>query len=108
MKNPEKSRAHGIVKAAVERGEIVVPGSCERCGETGRRLEAHHHNGYSEEHVKDVVWLCHRCHGKAERELRAFNNAVDRALNTPWGQPYDPDVVEALHLDTNVHSLREV
>lgn len=72
-KSPEKIRARTAVGNAIRDG-VLTRGPCESCGLTPRivngrqRIEAHHHNGYDEDHRLDVVWLCVTCHGAAEAD----------------------------------------
>ena len=67
-----KSRAMGMVKAAMDRGDLVRPGNCELCDrhEDDRATEtspspwksiivAHHHQGYSR--PLDIWWVCQSC-----------------------------------------------
>lgn len=61
-----KDSAQNKLEKAVQRGKILRPTSCERCGETPPRfkngrtaIQAHHHD-YSK--PLDVHWLCQRCH----------------------------------------------
>lgn len=68
-RNPEKRRAHIMINVAVKSGKIKRPSICESCKET-KKVEAHHHNGYSEEHILDVVWLCRKCHRRADMLMR--------------------------------------
>ena len=60
--HPDIYAARKAVQAAVRTGRLVKPDSCP-CG--ARRVEAHHHRGYREEHQLDVVWLCSACHKRA-------------------------------------------
>lgn len=64
-RNPEKRKAWGKVRWAVSTGRITKPDTCQSCGNK-KRLEAHHWNGYAEEHCLDVQWLCRSCHRKAD------------------------------------------
>lgn len=64
--NPEKQRARVMATKAKERGTIVPAESCESCGRRLRRLFMHHVD-YSK--PLEVLWLCARCHGKAEGGL---------------------------------------
>ena len=57
--NREKTRAHGIVKRALKSGLLVRPSTCEECGISGVRIEAHHAD-YSK--PLDVEWLCVKDH----------------------------------------------
>jgi hypothetical protein len=62
----EKTAARSKLRLAVLRGDVKKPESCQSC--SGRvRLEAHHHNGYSD--PLDVIWLCRRCHNAAHRAM---------------------------------------
>lgn len=65
-KYPEKTRARSSLIAAVRSGKIKRPDKCWMC-QKGCKPEGHHHKGYSEEHMLDVLWLCLGCH----RELHS-------------------------------------
>jgi hypothetical protein len=58
-KNPEKQKAHVAVAALKRKGKLKQPESCEVCGKTKCRLEAHHQD-YNKPF--EVKWLCCRCH----------------------------------------------
>lgn len=66
VNNPEKNRARAAVSYAVKTGKFPPAWSmvCEDCKEA-QAAEWHHHKGYAPEHKKDVIALCHECHGKA-------------------------------------------
>lgn len=68
--NKEKHRAHRAVCYAVKSGKLVRPNSCEKCGVDSADLDGHHHKGYDEKHILDVVWLCGKCHHAADRAKR--------------------------------------
>lgn len=61
-----KSRARATVHAAIKRGELVRPATCEECGGPGReyrdgRAGIHaHHDDYAK--PLEVRWLCGNCH----------------------------------------------
>ncbi len=57
-KNPDKVRAHRLVRSAIRRGELVRPDVCDCCGERGR-VQAHH-----DDYTKplSVRWLLPKCH----------------------------------------------
>lgn len=57
----EKMAAYWAVKYAVKWGHLLKPETCSRCGLHGK-IQGHHHNGYSQEHRLDVIWLCRSCH----------------------------------------------
>jgi hypothetical protein len=54
--------ARRLVNGAVRRGEITRPDICQRCGNRGKRIVAHHHRGYEGDAALDVRWLCDPCH----------------------------------------------
>ena len=60
--NPGAREAHVAVYNAILNKKLVVPDSCEICGSSKAKLQAHHHKGYSVEHRLDVQWLCRSCH----------------------------------------------
>jgi len=66
---PREMKARQAVSNAVRDGRLKVPAACECCGNTAE-LQAHHHRGYDVKHRLDVIWLCARCHRKADRELK--------------------------------------
>lgn len=62
----EARQAYAAVRRAIERGGLVRPETCERCGlvpsptSVGRAaIQAHHHD-YSK--PLDVEWICAKCH----------------------------------------------
>lgn len=71
-KNPDRFRAHSVLSNAVQRGDIVKPGECSRCGTKLPRARIHgHHDDYA--HPLDVVWVCASC-----------NIALHKANNSNW------------------------
>ena len=70
--NPEKAqnirRAGHAVEAALQRGRLRKPSTCECCG-MKRKLEAHHHRGYERENWLNVEWLCNPCHAARHKQL---------------------------------------
>lgn len=62
----EAAKAYSRLKLrhAVLRGDVKRPKECQSCASCAR-LEAHHHNGYS--NSLDVVWLCRKCHVAAHK-----------------------------------------
>lgn len=62
---PEKRRAHRRVYLAIQKGILIKPDHCSKCGATGR-IEGSH-DDYSK--PLEVVWLCPRCHGERDVEL---------------------------------------
>lgn len=60
----DKTAAHDAVRKAVFQGILTRPNACEHCGKPPSTwaLSAHHHNGYDDDHVLDVEWLCAKCH----------------------------------------------
>lgn len=76
-KNTLKKSAHHAVRYAIKTGQLVRPNKCDYC-KAETKLDAHHHNGYSQEHKTDVVFLCRRCHKKADKLIAEL---VERVVN---------------------------
>lgn len=68
----EKQRAHEAVHYSCKYGDLERPDKCPECGESGRRIEAHHED-YSE--PLNIEWLCSSCH----KSLHVRQNRRDRA-----------------------------
>lgn len=62
LKNPEKRRAHEMVRQALLKGTLVKQ-PCEDCG-TDKHVDAHH-DDYSK--PLEVSWLCRRDHMRRHR-----------------------------------------
>lgn len=62
---PEKAKARGILKMAVEKGTVYKPTHCSKCSEPGR-IEGHH-DDYSK--PLKVEWLCVSFHRNIHRSL---------------------------------------
>lgn len=84
--NPVEHRARGAVHAALASGKLVR-GACH-CGEA--EVEAHHHNGYDEAHMLDVVWLCNRHHKDVHVDLRASKPAPPASIRAAKADPAVP------------------
>lgn len=69
------------VRAAVQRGILIKPDHCQRCGvrKQKRNLAGHHHNGYG--NPLDVVWLCQRCHTKSHFKEFGEHNGMSKLTN---------------------------
>lgn len=65
-KYPEKAHAHDELKKAMERGEIIRPLHCQRCG-TKADVQAHHTNYAA---PLSVVFVCRPCHRVVDRQRR--------------------------------------
>lgn len=61
--NPEKYRAHRLVRQEIAMGRMIRPSNCGGCGQT-TKIHAHH-----EDYTKplEVRWLCALCHKEAHR-----------------------------------------
>jgi ribosomal protein S27AE len=55
-RNPEKRKAHELVKAAIRKGDLKKL----LCSQCGNRKSLAHHQDYSR--PLDVTWLCRECH----------------------------------------------
>lgn len=67
----EEAKARELLNARVKAGLLSRPSACSTCGVTGKRIVGHHHRGYTQQYVYDVVWLCDRCHHAEHRRLRS-------------------------------------
>lgn len=56
--NPRKVLAREAVKQAIQKGILIRPEFCERCG--GKRRIVAHHDNYSK--PLKVEWICSPCH----------------------------------------------
>ena len=72
--DPARMRARHMVRAAVQRGELV-PQPCEQRLPGGRMCGALPTEAHHEDYDKplDVVWLCKRCHDRLS--VRAWQKA---------------------------------
>ncbi|MBN1600781.1 MAG: hypothetical protein JW915_04185 [Chitinispirillaceae bacterium] len=66
--DPNRVKAHNVVKWAIKSGKIIRPTICQCCGEYSDRLEAHHHS-YQPEYWLDVKFLCVSCHRQLHEDL---------------------------------------
>lgn len=60
-RNPEKYRAHYLVRSAIKSGKLAKISSCT-CADCGVKAQSYHHEDYSKS--LDVVPLCQVCHMK--------------------------------------------
>ncbi|WP_443700185.1 hypothetical protein [Pseudomonas sp.] len=62
----DHEKAHRLVRSAVERGELVRPDECSKCGAApkrkvdGKSAIQGHHEDYNK--PLDVEWICAKCH----------------------------------------------
>lgn len=64
-KNLDKKRCHKMVHYAIDRGRMVRPTSCPKCG---KQKDIHaHHEDYSK--PLEVQWLCSTCHVRLHKEI---------------------------------------
>jgi len=64
---PERRKAREIVHAAVRRGKLTKPTTCEDCSQEvpGQKLHGHHED-YSK--PLEVIWCCDKCHAARHRK----------------------------------------
>lgn len=67
LKNREKFRAYEFVKNEIRRGRLLKPKVCSECGNSRRKIQAHHFEGYAREKWLTIEWLCFVCHAKKHR-----------------------------------------
>lgn len=65
-KFPMEKKARDAVYCAIKSGKMIRPKKCSLCGTSRMRIEAHHHKGYEQEFMLDVVFLCTSCHRSEE------------------------------------------
>jgi len=58
QKYPDRVKANNAINHAIERGDIIRPTTCERCGKTCK--PDGHHPDYNK--PLEVQWLCCECH----------------------------------------------
>ena len=80
-----RNRAQFIVQGALYKGTIKKPSNCSNCGKKLPSLLIHgHHEDY--DNPLDVIWLCHFCHYRRHREMKAIGEAFKKKQNP---QRYD-------------------
>lgn len=62
----DRKLVYARYKRAIRRGELRRPGTCSKCGASGK-IHGHHPD-YSR--PLDVVWLCVNCHWAEHRVIR--------------------------------------
>jgi len=67
-KYPEERKARNKVTNALKLGLLVKSDICSKCNKYSDKIQAHHHNGYSDFNALDIIWLCPVCHHE-EHEL---------------------------------------
>ncbi|MGE3779067.1 MAG: hypothetical protein AB7F89_17915 [Pirellulaceae bacterium] len=77
--NPQKAKARSAVSQAIESGRLRRPQACSNCGAVGM-VEAHHFNGYAEEHWLDVQWLCKTCHLQEDGQVPQIESEIHLQL----------------------------
>jgi hypothetical protein len=64
--HPEKRRAKNLIQYLTKAGKLTRANACSHCGKTDVPIDAHHPD-YSR--PAEVVWLCRRCHARANLKL---------------------------------------
>ena len=62
--------AHTLLNRAIEKGTIIKPDRCSKCGKTAQKINGHHED-YDKPY--EVIWLCDQCHNARHREIRKIN-----------------------------------
>jgi len=65
QRNPKKIIAYNRLNVAIKQGKIVRQKSCQECGKSGIKIQAHH-DDYSK--PLEIRWLCIDCHAKTRRK----------------------------------------
>jgi len=74
--NNKKESARMMVRKAINKGTIIRPTLCGKCGKHSKKIFAHHPN-YDEPLL--VEWVCPRCHGIIHN-----GSAILKALCEQW------------------------
>jgi len=75
----EQKRAERLLRSAIKHGLLVRPTSCKECHRSSEIVA--HHRDYSK--PLEVEWLCRKCHGKADSELRRQQGWVQEDSRPP-------------------------
>jgi hypothetical protein len=87
---PERVRAKGAVRRALNEGRLARPPRCQACGgkptphgSNRYGLVAHHHAGYDEANWLNVTWLCVPCHRRGHGAYKHMGPAPENWVE--WG-----------------------
>jgi len=69
IQNKKRLHANYIVNSAIKKGIIKRSNNCQKCGVTDCKIVGHHHNGYEEASILDVLWVCSSCHRKEHNKI---------------------------------------
>ncbi|MFH1350406.1 MAG: DNA cytosine methyltransferase [Pseudomonadota bacterium] len=67
-------RVHDLIERAVEKGLLIRPDHCEKCGKGSVTIESHH-SDYNK--PLDVNWFCKPCHFEWHENNRAIEQIID-------------------------------
>lgn len=80
----QRKKARRAVNKALRNGTLVRPENCSRCdtrpgvAKNGKALiDAHHANGYDDEHLTDIEWLCQSCHQKVHARRHGIKHSAE-------------------------------
>jgi hypothetical protein len=65
LRNRNKKMSYSVYRRALERGDLIRPAQCEKCGGDQGGIEGHH---CDYDKPLDVMWLCRLCHKKWHRD----------------------------------------
>lgn len=82
LRYPIREKARQYVKNAIRDGRLIRSDRCSNpeCNKICKP-EAHHHNGYEEEHWLDVIFLCTECHKEADSELEERETKLEKHVD---------------------------
>jgi len=69
LRNENKRKAKAKVNNALITGKISKVDTCEMCGNSEFKTEAHHWS-YNEEHWLNVLWVCRKCHNNIHKGVK--------------------------------------
>lgn len=92
-------RARDAVARAIERGDLVRPGTCEECGVTVKRIEAAH-----DDYTKplQVRWLCKPCHARWDHD-----DPKTKGVSVPLNRAVGARIATTKLTESAVRAIRE-
>jgi hypothetical protein len=71
----QKLKAHNLVAQHVRLGKIIKPKNCEICEVSDALLYGHHANGYENDNMLNVLWVCGSCHKLEHDKMKVYTSS---------------------------------